>query len=81
EKTTVRLNAEDTHYVLNGEKQWMTNSAFADVFIVYAKRDGEHFSEFNVEKYYAGVSTSPEEKKMGIKCSSTRTLIFEDALV
>ncbi|MCZ2991637.1 acyl-CoA dehydrogenase family protein, partial [Acinetobacter baumannii] len=80
-KTTARLNAEGTHYVLNGEKQWITNSAFADVFIVYAKIDGEHFSAFIVEKDYAGVSTSPEEKKMGIKCSSTRTLILEDALV
>ncbi|MBU5222181.1 acyl-CoA dehydrogenase family protein, partial [Vibrio cholerae] len=43
-KTTARLNAEGTHYVLNGEKQWITNSAFADVFIVYAKIEGEHFS-------------------------------------
>ena len=59
-KTTARLNAEGTHYVLNGEKQWITNSAFADVFIVYAKIDGEHFSAFIVEKDYAGVSTSPE---------------------
>lgn len=80
-KTTARLNAEGTHYVLNGEKQWITNSAFADVFVVYAKIDGEHFSAFIVEKDYQGVSTGPEEKKMGIKCSSTRTLILEDALV
>ncbi|MFX3625170.1 MAG: acyl-CoA dehydrogenase family protein [Ectobacillus sp.] len=80
-KTTARLNAEGTHYVLNGEKQWITNSAFADVFIVYAKVDGEHFTAFIVERDFPGVSTSPEEKKMGIKCSSTRTLILQDALV
>jgi len=80
-KTTAKLNVEGTHFVLNGEKQWITNSAFADVFIVYAKIDGEHFSAFIVERDYPGVSTGPEEKKMGIKSSSTRTLIFQDALV
>ncbi|MGG3799207.1 acyl-CoA dehydrogenase family protein [Metabacillus fastidiosus] len=80
-KTTARLNREGTHYVLNGEKQWITNSSFADVFIVYAKVDGEHFSAFIVEREFSGVSTGPEEKKMGIKGSSTRTLILEDALV
>lgn len=80
-KATAKLNEAGTHYVLNGEKQWITNSAFADVFIVYAKIDGEHFSAFIVEKDYPGVSTGPEEKKMGIKSSSTRTLVLEDAEV
>ncbi|PMC40572.1 acyl-CoA dehydrogenase [Bacillus sp. UMB0899] len=80
-KTTARLSAEGTHYVLNGEKQWITNSGFADVIIVYAKVDGEHFSAFIVERDFPGVSTGPEEKKMGIKGSSTRTVILEDALV
>lgn len=80
-KTTAKLNKEGTHYILNGEKQWITNSGFADIFIVYAKIDGEHFSAFIVEREYPGVSTGPEEKKMGIKSSSTRTLIFEDALI
>lgn len=80
-KTTAVLNEAGTHYVLNGEKQWITNSAFADVFVVYAKIDGEQFTAFIVEKDYEGVSTGPEEKKMGIKGSSTRTLILEDALV
>jgi len=80
-KTTAKLNPEGTHYVLNGEKQWITNSGFADIFIVYAKIDGQHFSAFIVEKEYPGVSTGSEEKKMGIKGSSTRTLIFQDALV
>ncbi|WP_129690064.1 acyl-CoA dehydrogenase family protein [Gottfriedia acidiceleris] len=80
-KTVAKLNAEGTHYILNGEKQWITNSAFADVFVVYAKIDGEHFSAFIVERDYEGVSTGPEEKKMGIKSSSTRTLILEDVKV
>ncbi|MFJ5964625.1 acyl-CoA dehydrogenase family protein [Bacillus sp. NPDC093026] len=80
-KTTAVLNEAGTHYVLNGEKQWITNSAFADVFVVYAKIDGEYFSAFIVEKDFPGVKTGPEEKKMGIKGSSTRTLILEDAQV
>jgi alkylation response protein AidB-like acyl-CoA dehydrogenase len=80
-KTSAVLNEAGTHYVLNGEKQWITNSAFADIFIVYAKVDGAHFSAFIVERDFLGVSTGPEEKKMGIKGSSTRTLLFEDALI
>ncbi|MFD1334043.1 acyl-CoA dehydrogenase family protein [Oceanobacillus iheyensis] len=80
-KTTAKLNDAGTHYILNGEKQWITNSAFADVFIVYAKIDGEHFTAFIVEREFPGVSTGPEEKKMGIKSSSTRTLVLEDAEV
>jgi alkylation response protein AidB-like acyl-CoA dehydrogenase len=80
-RTTAKLNAEGTHYILNGEKQWITNSAFADVFVVYAKIDGEKFSAFIVERGFQGVSTGPEEKKMGIKSSSTRTLILEDVAV
>ncbi|MFC4323551.1 acyl-CoA dehydrogenase family protein [Litchfieldia salsa] len=80
-KTTAKLNAEGTHYILNGEKQWITNAGFADVFIVYAKVDGEHFSTFIVERGLQGVTTGPEEKKMGIKGSSTRTLILEDVQV
>ena len=75
-KTTAKLNAAGTHYILNGEKQWITNSAFADVFIVYAKIDGEKFTAFIVEREFPGVSTGAEEKKMGIKSSSTRTLIL-----
>ncbi len=80
-KTTAKLNPEGTHYILNGEKQWITNSAFADIFIVYAKVEGEHFTAFIVERGFPGVSTGPEEKKMGIKSSSTRTLILEDVPV
>ncbi|WP_102694187.1 acyl-CoA dehydrogenase family protein [Rummeliibacillus pycnus] len=80
-KTTAKLNAEGTHYILNGEKQWITNSGFADVFVVYAKIDGDKFSAFIVERAFQGVSTGAEEKKMGIKSSSTRTLILEDVPV
>lgn len=80
-KTVAKLNAEGTHYVLNGEKQWITNAGFADVFVVYAKIDGEHFSAFIVEREFPGVSVGAEEKKMGIKSSSTRTLILQDAQV
>ncbi|MFS0636980.1 acyl-CoA dehydrogenase family protein [Mesobacillus foraminis] len=80
-RATAKLNAEGTHYILNGEKQWITNAGFADVFVVYAKIDGEHFSAFIVEREYPGVSTGAEEKKMGIKSSSTRTLILEDVPV
>lgn len=80
-KTKATLNPEGTHYLLNGEKQWITNSGFADIFIVYAKIDGEKFTAFIVERDYLGVSTGAEEKKMGIKSSSTRTLILQDAQV
>ncbi|MCZ8537441.1 acyl-CoA dehydrogenase family protein [Paenisporosarcina quisquiliarum] len=80
-KTSAKLNAEGTHYVLNGEKQWITNAGFADVFVVYAKIDGEQFSAFIVEREFSGVSVGAEEKKMGIKSSSTRTLILQDAQV
>ncbi|WP_255731450.1 acyl-CoA dehydrogenase family protein [Solibacillus palustris] len=80
-KTTAKLNEAGTHYILNGEKQWITNAGFADVFVVYAKIDGDKFTAFIVERTYQGVSVGPEEKKMGIKSSSTRTLILEDAEV
>lgn len=80
-KTVAKLNEAGTHYVLNGEKQWITNAGFADVFVVYAKIDGDKFTAFIVERNYPGVSVGAEEKKMGIKSSSTRTLILEDAEV
>ncbi|GIN88088.1 acyl-CoA dehydrogenase [Heyndrickxia sporothermodurans] len=80
-KTTAKLNEAGTHYILNGEKQWITNAGFADIFVVYAQIDGDKFSAFIVERDYPGVLTGAEEKKMGIKSSSTRTLILEDAEV
>jgi alkylation response protein AidB-like acyl-CoA dehydrogenase len=80
-KTTAVLNREGTHYILNGTKQFITNAGFADVFCVYAKVDGDKFTAFIVERDFPGVSTGPEEKKMGIKGSSTRQLILEDVPV
>ncbi|QQE80344.1 acyl-CoA dehydrogenase family protein [Alicyclobacillus sp. SO9] len=80
-KTTATLSEDGKYYILNGTKQFITNSAFADLFVVYAKIDGEKFSAFIVERDFEGVSTGPEEKKMGIKASSTRPLILEDAKV
>ncbi|MBO8172313.1 MAG: acyl-CoA dehydrogenase family protein [Bacillaceae bacterium] len=80
-RTTAKLTEDGKYYVLNGEKQWITNSGFADVFVVYAKVDGEKFSAFIVDRDLDGVSTGPEEKKMGIKGSSTRTLILDDVHV
>ncbi|MCI1693662.1 acyl-CoA dehydrogenase family protein [Aneurinibacillus aneurinilyticus] len=80
-RATAVLNEAGTHYVLNGTKQFITNAGFADVFIVYAKIDGEHFSAFIIEKEFPGVSTGAEEKKMGIKGSSTRPLILDNVEV
>lgn len=80
-KTTAKLTADGKHYLLNGEKQWITNAGFADVFVVYAKIDGEHFTAFIVERDFPGVSFGAEEKKMGIKGSSTRTVILQDVPV
>lgn len=80
-KTTAKLSEDGKHYILNGEKQWITNAGFADVFIVYAKIDGEQFTAFIVERTFPGVSFGPEEKKMGIKGSSTRTVILQDVPV
>lgn len=80
-KTVARLSDDRKYYILNGSKIYITNAGFADVFIVYAKIDGEKFTAFIVEKDTPGFSLGPEEKKMGIKGSSTRPLYFEDALV
>ncbi|WP_315906127.1 acyl-CoA dehydrogenase family protein [Priestia koreensis] len=80
-KTTAVLNEEGTHYVLNGTKIYITNAVFSDTFIVYGKVDGKHFTAFIVEKNFPGLSLGPEEKKMGIKGSSTRSVILEDCLV
>ncbi|MDH4616366.1 acyl-CoA dehydrogenase family protein [Brevibacillus sp. AY1] len=80
-KTTAVLSEDGKHYILNGEKQWITNAGFADVFVVYAKIDGEKFTAFIVERTFPGVSFGPEEKKMGIKGSSTRTVILQDVPV
>jgi len=80
-RTKAVLSEDGKHYLLNGTKMWITNGGFADVFTVFAKIDGEHFTAFIVEAGFPGVSVAAEEKKMGIKASSTRMLILEDAKV
>lgn len=77
-KTVAKLNEAGTHYILNGSKLYITNAGFADLFIVYAKIDGDKFTAFIVERNMEGFSVGPEEKKMGIKGSSTCPLYFED---
>jgi len=72
---------EDGHWVLNGTKAWITNAGFADVFVVFAKINGTHLSAFIIEKTDPGISTGAEEKKMGIKGSSTRTVILENCRI
>ncbi|HYV94249.1 MAG TPA: acyl-CoA dehydrogenase family protein [Chitinophagales bacterium] len=79
-KTTAVLSADKKFYTLNGQKMWITNGGFADIFIVFAKID-EKFSALIVEASTAGVTRGEEEKKMGIKGSSTRPIFFQDAKV
>ena len=71
----------DGSYKLTGEKMWITNGGFADLYIVFAKVDGEHFTAFLVERTFPGVSTGKEEHKMGLHGSSTTPLILQDAIV
>ncbi len=80
-KTTAVLSECGSYYVINGEKQWISNAGFADIFIVYAKVNGTLFTAFIVEKDYDGVTTSPEEKKMGLEGSSTRSVILDNVKV
>jgi len=72
---------DDGSYVLNGEKMWITNGGFADVFVVFAKVDGEHFTAFIVERSFDGVSSGQEEHKMGLLGSSTTPVILQDVRV
>jgi alkylation response protein AidB-like acyl-CoA dehydrogenase len=75
------LSPDGKHYILNGEKMWITNAAFADLFTVFAKIDGEKFSAFLVEKDFPGFSHGAEEHKMGIRGSSTCPIILNDCKV
>lgn len=75
------LSPDGKEYIINGTKFWITNAGFADIFITFAKIDGDKFSCFIIEKNFPGVSTAAEERKIGIKGSSTRALILEDARV
>ena len=78
---TRAMRQDDGSYVLTGEKMWITNGGFADVYIVFAKVDGEHFSAFIVERTLDGVSTGSEEHKMGLIGSSTTPVILQDVRV
>jgi alkylation response protein AidB-like acyl-CoA dehydrogenase len=80
-KTRAVLSADGKHYLLTGQKMWITNAGFADVFIVFAKVDGEKFTAFIVERAFPGVSVAPEEHKMGLLGSSTCAVNLEEARV
>jgi len=80
-RTTATLSPDGKHYLLNGQKCWITNSGFADLFTVFAKIDGTQFTAFLVEKESPGMSLGEEEHKMGIKGSSTRQVFFENCEV
>jgi len=80
-RARAELSADGTHYVLNGEKMWITNAGFADLFTVFAKIDGEKFTAFLVEKTFPGFSIGGEEHKMGIRGSSTCPVILNDCKV
>ncbi len=80
-KTSARLSGDGKYYLLNGQKCWITNGGFADVYTVFAKVDGDKFTAFIVDRNTEGFTQGPEEHKMGIKGSSTVQLYFQDAKV
>jgi len=80
-RARAQLSPDGSHYVLNGEKMWITNAGFADLFTVFAKVDGEKFTAFLVERTFPGFSVGAEEHKMGIRGSSTCPLILNDCKV
>ena len=81
-KTTAKLTEDGKHYLINGQKMWITNGGFADVMIVFAKiDDDENLTAFIIDGHAEGISKNPEEKKMGIKGSSTRQIFFNDVKV
>jgi alkylation response protein AidB-like acyl-CoA dehydrogenase len=80
-RARAQLSADGKHYILNGEKMWITNAGFADLFTVFAKVDGEKFSAFLVERNFPGFSVGAEEHKMGIRGSSTCPIILNDCKV
>jgi alkylation response protein AidB-like acyl-CoA dehydrogenase len=79
--TRAELNKEGTHYILNGQKMWITNGGFADLFIVFAKVDGERLTAFLVERTFPGCKPGNEEHKMGIHGSSTTPIFLENCMV
>ena len=80
-KTRADLSADGTHYVLNGQKMWITNGGAADLFTIFAKVGGEKLTAFLVERSFGGVSSGAEEKKMGIKGSSTTAIYLDNVKV
>jgi alkylation response protein AidB-like acyl-CoA dehydrogenase len=80
-KTNAKLSSDGKHYIVNGQKCWITNGGFADVYTVFAKVDGDKFSAFIIERGFEGFTQGPEEHKMGIKGSSTVQLYFQDCKV
>ncbi len=80
-KTTAQLSGDGKYYLLNGQKCWITNGGFADIYTVFAKVDGDKFTGFIVERGFEGFTQGPEEHKMGIKGSSTVQLYFQDCKV
>ena len=80
-KTTAKLSDDGKYYILNGQKCWITNGGFADVYTVFAKIDGDKFTGFIIERGFEGFTQGPEEHKMGIKGSSTVQLYFQDCKV
>jgi len=80
-RTRAVLSEDGQHYILNGEKMWITNAGFADLYTVFAKIDGEKFSAFLVERTTPGLSVGKEEHKLGIRGSSTCALIFNDCRI
>lgn len=81
-KTKATLSADGKHYVINGQKMWITNGGFADILVVFAKIDNDkNLTAFIVEKSFGGITMNQEEKKMGIKGSSTRQIFFNDCKV
>src|ERR1700723_1579759 len=80
-RTRAELSKDGKHYILNGEKMWITNAGFADLFTVFAKVDGDKFTAFLVEKTFPGFSIGSEEHKMGIRGSSTCPIILNDCKV
>lgn len=80
-RTRAALSPDGSHYVLNGTKQFITNAGIADVFVVYAKVDGDKLTAFLVDRDSVGLSLGAEERKLGISGSSTRSVVFEDAKV
>ena len=80
-KTNAVLSNDGTYYSLNGQKMWITNGGFADLFTVFAKIDGEHFTAFLVDANSEGIRLGEEENKMGIKGSSTRQVFFENVKI